>query len=375
VYSWSAIVKQANNFNGVGNNLGPATSGPLVTTLACGIAFVTQPTDAIVTKFITGTAYTLPPSGPPVTVKVTDQNGNAAPNASVNVSLNQTGNTVTDPNQNAQLAGTKTQTTNSSGLASFNNLSVDTVDNHYSLHASSSNLSTNSGLFDIHQAGSPCQTNADCNTDVGNGGGMTSQAGTIDAPIDSPATINGAQQPFAILSETLDFGVWPQKAGDPGSDKVTPQQTECSGYSAAHYEYDTFAPNSEARFYTTTITTTADSTQDVAALIPRQQVCFATADKSFPVQVYANATWTTWTIQPPAAAGTPAPYTLNDGTKGWAGLLPTCDNSTDPNSTAFPTVDHTKWPCVLSRSGVVSALGGGTLTVVATSPFDGARSG
>jgi hypothetical protein len=74
--TWTALGKQANNFNGPpGNNLSLAPDSSVSTpvTGSCELRFVTQPANAEVGAVISGTSYD--PAGPPVSVEVIDGSG------------------------------------------------------------------------------------------------------------------------------------------------------------------------------------------------------------------------------------------------------------------------------------------------------------
>jgi hypothetical protein len=130
VYSWSAIAKQANNFNGTGNNLGPATTSPnpLVTTVDCGLAWGTQPHDALIGQHITGAADNQ--FGPPLTVQVLDNNGQPDTTSSEPVTVAINANPAS-----GTLSGTKTVNA-SNGVATFSDLSIDKPGTGYTLGAS-----------------------------------------------------------------------------------------------------------------------------------------------------------------------------------------------------------------------------------------------
>jgi hypothetical protein len=343
--SWFTEAKQANNFSGTGNDLDVSPPPPTTTVQgACGLRFesTNQPTDALVNTPISNSAYTPEPSGGPVKVDVLNSSGNVLTsyNGPVSMALNTPNDPLTNPTPST-LGGTTTVNA-TSGVASFGNLTVNSPGNGYTLTATGPNSSTAvSNGFDIHQSGTPCNQNqANCSTDKANGGTSSSAPESIDGSVQLAST-----GPFTILSESLDFGSWP----------AATQAAECSGYSATHWVYLNVTTE---RFFTSTITTTASLNDNVAALIPQQQACF-TSDHPFTEQVYGTSGWTT---QPAPAVAQP------DGSPGYAGLLPTCDNAVQ--NFGFPTVNHTTSPCVNNRSGLATGLTGGTLTVAITSPFD-----
>jgi hypothetical protein len=347
-YNWTASAHQANNYNSPGGNvLNPATTTiPMTVNGACGLRFesTNQPHDAFVNTAITNADYA---TGGPVKVDVLDSSGNVLSgyNGPVSMALNTPANPLTNPTP-ATLGGTTTQNA-TNGVASFADLTVNNAGNGYTLTAHGPNsTSTNSSSFDIHQAGTVCQTGQSCQTDSSNLNSGT--PGTIDASISSPGNFLGVTNPAAILSETLDFGTWP----------AATRRAECPDETPdAHFVYSSFT-DSSGQLVTRTFevsVTTQSAFADVGPLIPGQLMCFASAHP-FMAQVGNSL----------VNAGA---VTLPDGTQGYAGELPTCNNATGQNNPLFPTVDPTKWPCISDREGI-NALLGGTLTVKASSPFD-----
>jgi hypothetical protein len=352
---WYTEAKQANNFSGTGNSLD--ISPPPQTTAvqgACSLRFesANQPADADINTPISNTPYTPEPAGGPIKVDVLDTNGNvlSSYNGPVSVSLNTPQDVLTNPTPST-LGGTTTQNA-SGGVATFNDLTVNDPGNGYTLTASGPNASTaGSSAFNIHTTGTACGSGADCATETKSTDYASSTPGAIDVSINSPGTFLGITNPAAILSETIDFGTWPAATRSVECPDETPD---------AHFVYGSFTDstgNSVTRSFTASITTWASPTADVTALIPGQEACFASAHP-FTAQVgFATA---------PATA-----VTLPDGTPGYAGELPTCNNATGVNNPAFPTVAPTSGPCVSNRSGNPLAGGlGGTLTVGVSSPFD-----
>jgi hypothetical protein len=348
-YNWTASAHQANNYNSGGNILNPATTTvPMTVNGACGLRFesTNQPHDAFVNTPITNVDYG---SGGPVKVDVTDSNGNVLTgyNGPVSVSLNTPNDPLTNPTPST-LGGTKTQNA-SSGVASFGDLTVNNPGNGYTLSASGPNsTSATSSQFGIHTTGQVCQSGQSCNTESSN---LNSNVpGTIDAGITSPGTFLGVTNPAAILSETLDFGTWP----------AATRQVECPDETPdAHFIYGSFTDSSGqtvARTFQISVTTQESPLANIPALIPGQLMCFASAHP-FSAQVGNSLV---------AASA----VTLPDGSPGFAGELPTCNNATGSNNPFFPTVDPTKNPCISDREGVASAVTGGTLTIKASSPFD-----
>jgi hypothetical protein len=350
---WNVSAHQANNFNSPnGNVFNPdPTSVTMAVSGACGIRFesTNQPHDAFV-KPATITNADYAPGGPPK-VDVLDANGRVQTNYNgpVSVALNTPNNPLTNPTPST-LGGTTTQTA-SNGVASFGDLTVDKPGNQYTLTASvpNSSLTTTSSTFDIHQAGTVCGQGQSCKTDSSNLNAAV--PGTLDATVTSPGTFLGVTNPPAILSETLDFGTWPAATRKAQCPDETPD---------AHFVYDSFTDSSGkivTRTFEVSITTQQSPLANIPALIPGQLMCFASAH-DFEVQVgdslFLHAT----------------PVTLPDGSPGFAGQLPTCNNATGTNNPLFPRVDPTQNPCVSDREGIVSGITGGTLTIKASSPFD-----
>jgi hypothetical protein len=354
-YTWNVETKQSNDFSGPpGNDLTLDSANSSLTTAvnsACTLQFGTQPHDALVGQHITGSDYN--PSGAPVTVKVVDGSGNVVSSYSgpISVSLNTPTNPLTNPTP-ATLGGTTTRNA-SSGVASFNDLSVNAPGNGYTLKASGPNASTStSSSFSIHQQGTVCPSNSTCTTDQKSADQGT--PGAIDGRIISPGgTYLGVQQPAAILSESLDFGTWPQATRSAQCPDETP---------GSHFVYGSFTTSTGApvtRGFEVDVSTQASLTANIAALTPGQMICFASAHP-FTAQSGNSLV--------PAAA-----TTLPDGTPGYVGEAPTCNNATGLNNPFFPTVDPKTGPCVSDREGNPTAIGnlvGGTLTIKMTSPFD-----
>jgi hypothetical protein len=348
-YNWTASAHQANNYNSGGNILNPATTTvPMTVNGACGVRFepTNQPHDAFVNTAITNADYA---SGGPVKVDVVDSNGNVLSgyNGPVSVALNTPANPLTNPTPST-LGGTTTQNA-TNGVASFGDLTVNNAGNGYTLTANGPNsTSATSSSFDIHQSGTVCQTAQSCQTDSSD---LNSNVpGTIDGTISSPGTFLGVTNPAAILSETLDFGTWPPAT----------RQVECPDETPdAHFVYGAFTDSSGAtvlRTFQISVTTQENALANIPALIPGQLMCFASAH---PFQAQVGNSLVAATA-----------VTLPDGTPGYAGELPTCNNATGTNNPLFPTVDPTKNPCVSDREGVTNVVTGGTLTIKASSPFD-----
>jgi hypothetical protein len=72
---WSFVVKQANDFNGTGNDLSPR--GTLISTIPgnCSVSYSTQPTSAVRLTTITGKAYDSSASAPKVQLDIRSADG------------------------------------------------------------------------------------------------------------------------------------------------------------------------------------------------------------------------------------------------------------------------------------------------------------
>lgn len=155
--TWTAVTKQANDFNGPpGNDLvldASRSSTTTTTTGGCRLVFSTQPRDVQAGSTITGVAGD--PAGPPVAVSVLDGAGNLTDAAiSITVGLG------TAP-AGAALDGTKT-VTSSDGVATFGDLSVDEVGTYTLVATSPHATSATSDAFKAHLALVPCINNEFC---------------------------------------------------------------------------------------------------------------------------------------------------------------------------------------------------------------------
>ena len=106
-----------------------------VTQTAAAVTFVTEPLNTVGGQVL---------SGSPVTVQVTDSTGAPIPNANVVMNFN-----ATPPCIAAALSGTLSQTTITSGAASFPDLSVNFGQHGFTLLASSGNATALSTAFNI----------------------------------------------------------------------------------------------------------------------------------------------------------------------------------------------------------------------------------
>jgi hypothetical protein len=169
-----------------------AANSKLSTTIldSCHLAFGGQPASQIIGQTITTTAFNTPSSGGPVTVGLLDAHNApvTAPGSSVTVAL---GNNLAG----GTLGGTTTQAA-VGGVATFNNLTVSTAQNAYTLIATSAGATgATSGSFDIQAQGTPC-TNGCTATQQGTGGSLkiaasgtgtsNTLASSVNAPGDPP---------------------------------------------------------------------------------------------------------------------------------------------------------------------------------------------
>lgn len=163
--TWTAVTKQANDFNGPpGNDLALDTSRSSTTTVTtggCRLVFSTQPKDVQAGSTITGVVGD--PAGPPVAVSVLDGAGNLTDAAiAITVGLG------TAP-AGAALDGTKT-VTSSNGVATFGDLSVDEIGTYTLVATSPYATSATSDTFKAHLALVPCINNEFCTATAAIGG-------------------------------------------------------------------------------------------------------------------------------------------------------------------------------------------------------------
>jgi hypothetical protein len=336
--SWSAEVKQSNDFSGPpGNDLSfdPAHSAPY--TVLAHLAFGAQPHNELLGQPITDSDYN--PSGGPVTVAIVDANGTTVPSYDglISMSLNTPDNTFTNPNP-ATLGGTTSEAA-SSGVATFADLTASAAGNGFTLTATSGDLppSATSTAFNAQQDGTTCNENQPCPRPVeATSLNWATTDGGVDVKVDS------SSGKASELSESVDFGDW----------TAATRTLECGGASA-HFAYQAFTT---PRPLTATITTTdLELTQsNFNASVAAQEICLA---QSSPFLAKNEAT------SPPSL--TPAlQVTLPDGTQGYAGLEPDC-------GTKANQVPQGSGPCVTGRTGSLKKHGtGGTLTISDASPSD-----
>jgi hypothetical protein len=157
--SWITRVKQSNDFSGTGNDFTRSGPDPVVAvTGVCtvtSISFTVQPSDTKVDATIS----------PAVEVTVANQYNNPFPNVAVTMSLG------TNPGGAGTLAGTLSQTTNGSGVATFDDLSINHSSSGYTLVAAAGSLTKTSDPFDITSASVGCDVaiSEDCHTSATSG--------------------------------------------------------------------------------------------------------------------------------------------------------------------------------------------------------------
>lgn len=197
-YTWAAIAKQSNDFNGPPGNdltLDPATSS-LTTTVsgACSLRFTTEPQDARTGQHITGTDFD--PTGPAIGVEVVDGSGArvTSSSAAITTGIGTAGGAGT-------LSGTTTVSA-ASGLASFGDLSID-APGTYTLSATSPGItSATSDPFVIQQVAVNCIEDIDCTGSLSNGKLSATATAFANNQVDS-----------GFLQMSLDSGFEPDCAG------------------------------------------------------------------------------------------------------------------------------------------------------------------
>ena len=291
----------------------PDSSSSLTTNVTCDVAtrvdFANQPAHALVGSTITNSPYNT--SGNAVTVDLVDAGGNT---------VNTTGTPVTialasNPG-NATLTGTLTQNT-VNGVATFNDLKLDKPDNGYTLTATSSGVtSATSNSFDENDQAKACTAGTDC-TDT-----ITSGSGSLGVDIPSPGS-------NSTLTLSTDVGTPMDGTG------ANPNDTGCARYtpplgSADWYEFvEQPAATTDRQIYDAkTITWTVNNAEN--------------GDNNF--EVCFGAPYDFQTGFDDAGAPILAPQNpLPDGTIGFVGLLDTCSDLGDAQSSN---------PCVSNQVGV-----------------------
>jgi hypothetical protein len=272
---WRPVARQHGNFTGDTFALSGDGSS-LTTTLACALAFTSQPTDSLINQTISGTAFD--PMRPPVAVEVVDRSGNpvTSSTAPITVALgsNPGGST---------LGGTTTQNA-VSGVASFGDLTLNNAGGPYTLVASSPGLtSATSNPFNeaAQFTKTSCPQGQTCSTTLSTN--ISSLQVTAN-PTANPDTSNAG-----TLNEAVDLG----------------SALQCTGYEPFDPNWYTFVSSSINRIKVITYT------------------LFGSADG---IQVCFGAPYEFTTV-----TGGDAPTgTLPDGTSGHIGLLPPCPVVNNP---------------------------------------------
>lgn len=271
-YTWGVQAKQANNFNGVGNDLDLDVSrSSLTTAVSCtavALKFVTQPSNAVVGQPITGSAYN--PTGPPISVETVDASGNLVrSSAPITMALGK------NPG-GATLGGTTTENA-VNGVATFSNLTLNKPGNGYTLVASSPGLtSATSNAFNEDNTATICQQGASCST-------------TLSTSV-STFQVTANPGPAATLSESVDVGT----------------ALTCPNYKARDANWFEFVVSTSDR--SKLITYTIDNTSPMGV-----QFCFG-APYEFEMPGDENA----------------PPGTLPDGSPGFVGPLEHCESFPEP---------------------------------------------
>jgi hypothetical protein len=282
-YNWTVQAKQANNFNGAGNDFTfDAAHSSLTTTVttACSLRFGTQPHNAVVNQHITGTDYN--PSGSPVTVEIVDGNNNvvAASTASVTIAVAK--------NPGGATPGGTVTVSAVGGVATFSDLTLDKPDPGYTLKAGSSGLTdATSQSFDIQQTAVSCQENITCQTNLNNG----TTSATVVAKFDPNNPDSG------VLAESLDTG----------------PPLVCAGYTPPGPDWMSFVMTATKRSKVVTLTVKTP---------PSLESPFG-PDGDDNIQACFGAPY-----QFTTKTGTPAPLvTYSDGSTEYVGLLPDCSGA------------------------------------------------
>jgi len=159
--TWITRVKQSNDFSGTGNDFTRTGTDPQVNVMAGGggvklpssIQFTGQPTDTQVNHII----------DPAVQVTVTDACNNPESAIAVTMSL------ATNPGGAGTLSSASnmlSETTDSGGVATFGDLSIDKSSSGYQLKATAGSLTATSNAFDITSFSVDCTAEGPCHTDT-----------------------------------------------------------------------------------------------------------------------------------------------------------------------------------------------------------------
>ena len=158
--SWSLTVKQANDFNGEGNDFAIDPRSQLATMVSgsCSLLFSAEPANALVNTNISSEGFQL--GGAPVAVEAEDGMGNPVTGVTVTVSLVPGGGAGT-------LSGSLSNSTDTSGMATFGSPSAPLAINqtgYYQLQATATGFSpAASGSFQISGTAKTCSANP-CST-------------------------------------------------------------------------------------------------------------------------------------------------------------------------------------------------------------------
>lgn len=271
--AWSAEVKQANNFNGTGNDLNLDAAGSVLSPTIdnhCHLVWGVQPHGAVQGQAISDADYTPPPTGGPIKVDVLDPS-----NAIANTTAQVTVGIGSNPG-GATLGGTTTVAAKA-GVASFGTLTLDREGHGFTLTASGTGMDgATSSQFTIQGTGTSCR--GSCSLTV------TGTAGH--------AQVNA--------SSTGGSGTLVESANSPGQSTLS-----CAGYTTSDPDTYEFFTTSAAfsKVVVLTITNPTGVPANTAHnVLPAQQICFQA-----PYPFTANA-------------GTQASF---DGT-AYTGLLPDC---------------------------------------------------
>ncbi|MGH8889005.1 MAG: hypothetical protein ACRDV3_04500 [Acidothermaceae bacterium] len=318
LYTWTTAVKQANNFNGAGNNFTISGSQPQVLVgLPDHLAFVTQPSNVQVSTQTSSSNICPAPS-----VQVVDANGAPVTVGSAQISL------LADTAHGDPALGGATSASTINGLATFGSsdcssgVTASTLGAGYKLQATATwtfgayveTLTTNqdSAPFDVVQLLTVCAAGSPCD-------GTTSGANTT-ASVSTSTSDTTDQLEIAVGIDSL-------------------ASTTCLPYSPpAGIEVVRVFVDNRSKIVTLTFdpTVASQAPNDGNGLF---RVCF-------------SAPWGNWVTD----SGTPP--TFNTVTNEYEGLLPTCGH-------AGLLADN---PCVLSRS-----MSAGSVIDAVSVPFQPGR--
>jgi hypothetical protein len=197
-YAWSVLAKQANRFNGSPGNDFTLVSAPeaLATTVsgACSLRFAAQPQDARVGERLSAADFD--PTGPPVSVEVTDGEGNRLTSAAPTITL-----TLATSSGLGALLGDTSETA-AAGVAAFGDLRVD-APGIYSLRVTAAGVQPAvSALFTVQQVAVECIEDVDCSGTLS----------TPDSQVDASAFAN-LNTDAGFLQMSFNTGFRPDCAG------------------------------------------------------------------------------------------------------------------------------------------------------------------